>query len=217
MRFNLATFSLALVTSLGAAGCQHADPDAAKRIQPVYDQQTGKLKLLKYDSNGDGTVDTWSHMDGARIVRIEIDKDGNDKIDRWEYYGADQKLEKVGLSRSNDGKEDAWSYAGPDGTVARVEVSTRRDGKVTRIEHYEHDQLATAEEDGNADGLMDKWESYVDGRLASLAFDTAHRGKADRRLVYGVDGTARLELDSNGSGHFVAVNDVRAARTRGRQ
>jgi hypothetical protein len=103
MRFKLAAFSLVFVTSLAAAGCEQADPEAAKRIQPVYDQQTGKLKLLKYDSNSDGKVDTWSYMDGARIVRIEIDKDGDDTIDRWEYYSADQKLEKVGLSRSNDG------------------------------------------------------------------------------------------------------------------
>ena len=214
MRFKLATFSLVLVTSLAAAGCEQADPEAAKRIQPFYDQQSGKLKLLKYDSNGDGKVDTWSYMDGARIVRIEIDKDGDGKIDRWEYYGADQKLEKVGLSRSNDGKEDAWSYAGADGTVARIEVSTRRDGNVTRVEHYEHDQIAAAEEDVNADGVMDKWETYEGGRLASLAFDTSHRGKADRRLIYGADGTARLEVDSSGSGQFVAVNDARAPRTR---
>ena len=83
MGFKLAAFSLVFVTFLAAAGCEQADPEAAKRIQPVYDQQTGKLKLLKYDANNDGKVDTWSYMDGARIVRIEIDKDGDDTIDRW--------------------------------------------------------------------------------------------------------------------------------------
>ncbi len=200
------------MVSIGAAACERTSRDAAKRIEPVYDQQTGKLKLLKYDSNGDGSVDTWSYMDGARIVRIEIDQDGDGKIDRWEYYGPDQKLEKIGSSRSNDGKEDAWSYAGPDGRVARIEVSTRRDGKVTRIEHYENDQLVSAEEAANADAVMDKWEKYADGRLASVAFDTAHRGTADRRLVYAPDGTARLEVDSTGSGVFVAVNGVHRGR-----
>ena len=211
-QLKLVTFSLVVMISIGAAACERTNRDAAKRIEPVYDQQTGKLKLLKYDSNGDGSIDTWSYMDGARIVRIEIDQDGDGKIDRWEYYGSDQKLEKVGASRSNDGKEDAWSYAGPDGRVARIEVSTRRDGRVTRIEHYENDQLVSAEEDANADAVMDKWEKYVDGRLASVAFDTAHRGTADRRLVYAADGTARLEVDSAGSGVFVAVNDVHRRR-----
>ena len=196
----------------GTAACGRTNRDAATRIEPVYDQQTGKLKMLKYDSNGDGRADTWSYMDGARIVRIEIDQDGDGKIDRWEYYGADQKLEKVGGSRSNDGKEDAWSFPGSDGKVARIEVSTRRDGHVTRVEHYRNDQLVAAEEDANDDAVMDKWETYVDGRLASVAFDTAHRGKADRRLVYAADGAARLEVDSTGSGVFKPVNDVRRGR-----
>ena len=60
-------------------------------MTPEYDAQTGKLRLLKYDSDGNGKVDTVSYMDGSRIVRIEIDKDEDGKVDRWEYYGPDQK------------------------------------------------------------------------------------------------------------------------------
>jgi hypothetical protein len=208
MFLKLATIALATTLSLGAAACARTNADAAKRIEPVYDP-SGKLTLIKYDSNGDTKVDTWSYMDGARIVRIEIDEDGDGHVDRWEYYGRDQKLEKVGSSRANDGKEDAWSYAGPDGKVARVEVSTRRDGNVTRVEHYENEQLVAAEESPAAAAAVDKWETYVDGRLASVSFDTSHRGKADRRLIYAADGSTRLEIDKTGSGVFVAVNDVR--------
>src|SRR5204862_160595 len=78
------------------AGCDRASLEARKRITPEYDKTTGKLQLLKYDANGDGITDTWSYMDGARVVRIEIDKDQDGKIDRWEYYGPNQTLEKVG-------------------------------------------------------------------------------------------------------------------------
>jgi hypothetical protein len=190
---------------LGGA-CQSQDPDASRQIQPVYDKATGKLQLLKYDSNKNGVTDTWSYMDGARVVRIEIDRDEDGKIDRWEYYGPDQKIDKVGFSRSNDGKEDAWSYNGSDGKVERIEVSTRRDGTVTRTEHYKNDVLVTAEEDSDADGQIDKWETYDGERLVSVAFDTAHRGRPDRRLIYGPDGTARLEVDQTGDGRFVAAN-----------
>src|SRR5213593_1947251 len=123
------------------ASCNTAADEAKKRIEPVYDKNTGQLTLLKYDANGNGKVDTWSYMAGARVVRIEIDKDEDGKIDRWEYYGPDQKLEKVGFSRANDGKEDAWSFANADGSLARVEVSTKRDGKVDRVEYYEKDTL----------------------------------------------------------------------------
>ena len=78
------------------ASCGSREP---ANIEPVYDKLTGKLRLLKYDSNGDGKVDTWSYMDGTRVVRIEIDMDEDGKIDRWEYYDADQKLEKTGTSQ----------------------------------------------------------------------------------------------------------------------
>ena len=174
-----------------------------KKIEPVYDKQTGRLQVLKYDSDGDGKVDTISHMDGARVLRIEIDKDEDGRVDRWEYYDANQKLEKVGFSRAGDGQEDAWSSAGPDGSIARIDISLARDGKVTRREYYEKDTLVRAEEDGDGDGVFDKWEAYEGGRLASVAFDTLHRGKPDRRLVYGADGSARLEVDPAGDGRFV--------------
>jgi len=134
----------------------------------VLDTKTGKLQLLKYDSNGNGTVDTWSYMDGVRILRIEIDADEDGKLDRWEHYGADQKLEKVGLSPSGD-------------------------GKATRTEWHEQDVLVRAEEDTDEDGRTDKWETYENGRLTAVAFDTLHRGTPDRRLIYGPDGSVRVD------------------------
>jgi hypothetical protein len=204
--------ALALACVLTAAGCRNEASEARKHITPEYDENTGKLRLLKYDSNGNGKTDTWSYMDGARVIRIEIDGNEDGKIDRWEYYDAEQHLEKVGLSRAGDGKEDAWSFNGPDGSIARIDVSTRRDGRVNRIERYQQGRLTTAEEDGDGDGAVDKWETYDGDRLASVAFDTLHRGTPDRRLVYSADGAARMEFDINGDGHFVAANPQSAIR-----
>jgi uncharacterized protein RhaS with RHS repeats len=195
-----------MVCALVMSSCDRQRNEARRRISPEYDKTTGKLKLLKYDSNGDGTVDTLSYMDGARVVRIEIDKDQDGKIDRWEYYDANQKLEKIGMSRARDGKEDSWSYLGADGSLARIDVSTRHDGKVNRVEHYEKDVLVAAEEDADGDGKMDQWETYDGDRLVSIAFDTTHRGTPDRRLIYAANGAARLEVDPSGSGQFVAVS-----------
>ena len=160
---------------------------------------------MKYDSDGNGKVDTWSYMDGARVVRIEIDKNEDGKLDRWEYYDANQKLEKIGTSRAQDGKEDSWSYLAADGSIERIDVSPKRDGKNSRVEHYQQGVLISAEEDSDGDGRMDKWETYAGDRLASIAFDTTHRGTPDRRLIYGAGGSARLEVDPKGTGEFVAV------------
>jgi len=204
---RIASESLLFFALFMGASCRSENSN----IEPVYDKLTGRLQLLKYDANRNGTFETLSYMDGTRVLRIEIDTDEDGKIDRWEHYGADQKLERVGTSRANDGKEDAWSYAGPDGAIVRIDVSTERDGKVTRTEYYEKGALVRAEEDSDKDGKIDKWETWEAGRLGAVAFDTVGRGTPDRRLIYGADGSARLEVDENGTGQFVAVN---AARSR---
>jgi len=156
--------------ALGVSACSTEREAAKKRITPEYDKD-GRLHLLKYDSKGNGTVDTWSYMDGARVLRIEIDKDGDGAIDRWEYYGPDRKLEKVGVSR---------------GTA----------GKIDRLEYFKDGVVVRAEEDTDADGRPDKWETYAGARLASVAFDTTRRGVPDRRLTYGPTGTASMEIIS---------------------
>lgn len=208
----VAAFGLAGV--LAAPGCRNEAAQARRRITPEYDENTGKLRLLKYDANGNGKVDTWSYMDGARVIRIEIDSNEDGNIDRWEYYDANQQLEKVGFSRAGDGKEDAWSFNAPDGAIERIEVSTRRDGKVNRIEHYQQGRLASAEEDSDGDGAIDKWETYDGERLAVVAFDTSHRGRPDRRMTYGADGSAQIEVDAAGDGHFVIARPPSAGTSQ---
>ena len=183
-----------LLLIVGASGCSPDDGEAITRITPEYDKG-GRLHLLKDDSKGLGKVDTWSYMDGARVVRIEIDTDDDGQVDWWEHYGADQKLEKIGLSRRKDGHEDAWTYTGADGAVERIDVSTHRDGRIDRTEYYEHGAMVRAEEDSDADGRMDKWETYDGARLTSVAFDTLHRGVPDCRLTYGLDGSVRLNVE----------------------
>jgi hypothetical protein len=197
----IAVFALVMVS------CDQG-PATTNRLEPTYNEKTGKLEVLKYDSDGDGKFDTVSYMDGTRIVRIEIDRDEDGKIDRWEYYGPGQKLEKVGFSRSNDGVEDAWSIIDENGSVARIEIATKRDGKPNRFEYYTSNVLTRVEEDTDGDGRIDKWETYEGERLVSVAFDVRHRGTPDRRLVYGKDGSARMEIDEKGTGEFVAMNEA---------
>lgn len=206
MRFTV--LALAAVLASGAFGTACArgagEPARAKgQPTPVYDAQTGKLTMVTLDSKGDGKIDTWSYMDGTRIVRIEVDRDGDGRVDRWEYYGADQKVEKIGMSRANDGNVDAWAYPSPDGGLARMDISTRRDGQVTRREFFEAGALVRAEEDTQGTGRIDKWETYRDGGLATVAFDDQHRGVPTRRLVYLPGGQVRVEVDPQATGNFV--------------
>jgi hypothetical protein len=135
-------------------------------------------------------------MDGTRLVSMEIDRNFDGVIDRWEYYDASGSLEKVGFSRANDGTVDAWAYQDKNGRLARIEVSTRRDGKVNRLEFYEGEAgtLTRAEEDTDGNAGPDKWETYRDGALASVEIDTNRDGRPDRRLTYGPNGVKAEKL-----------------------
>jgi hypothetical protein len=177
-RFSI--WALAWLVVLGACSPQGQD----QTIEAVYNKDTGKLSQLTLNATSDGKPNITSYMDGSKFLRIEIDANEDGRIDRWEYYGADQKLERVGFSRSDDGKPDAWAFQAPDGSVARVEVSTRRDGKPNRTEFYENGELTRAEEDTDADGRVDKWEQYESGALTSVSFDTTKSGTPTTTINY---------------------------------
>ena len=173
--FNLAVLSL-------TAACNAAPPK--EPVTVAYDRESGLLSQLIVNSAKDGKPNVFSYMNGSKIIRIEIDGNEDGKIDRWEYYGADQKLVSVGLSRADDGTPDSWAYRAGDGSVERLEISTKRDGPPNRTEFYEKGTLARAEEDTNGDGRIDKWEEYEAGELVSASFDTTGSGKPTTSIDY---------------------------------
>jgi hypothetical protein len=117
-----------------------------------------------------------------RSHRDHNDEDG--KIDRWEYYGQDQKVLKVGTSRAGNGSPDTWAFQSGDGGLDRIELSTRGDGRISRTEFYERGALARAEEDTNGDARIDKWETDRAGALVRVSFDRLHTGTATDTIEY---------------------------------
>ena len=96
------------------------------RVKRVVDPATGRLQLLVYDADGDGRFDTWSYMDGDRLLRMEIDTDRDGVIDRWELYRPDGTLERVGSSSKKDGHPDTWRAVNRPVKAARATESTHR-------------------------------------------------------------------------------------------
>jgi EF hand domain-containing protein len=204
-----------MVASLGVAfaacapGTKTEAAPASTDVKPEYDKG-GRLKLLTYDRNGDGKIDTWGYMDGSHVVRVEIDENGDGKVDTWEYH-RDPK-EAAGSGGSPDtGDSTASNASSPSGktangtggdiTLERIDRATKFDGRINRHEYFEHGVLTRVEEDADGDGKVDKWETYSAGTLVSMAIDTKGRGIPDRRLIYLPDGTfSRIETDPSGSG-----------------
>src|ERR671912_1139636 len=194
-----------VIAVLTLAGCSNPQPEAARSttVKPTYDKTTGKLTELTFDRNGNGRIDTWTDMNGAKPIRSQSDLDENGTLDRWEYYDDQGKLVKVGMSRNNDGRPDSWAFAGPDGTVARVEVSSTSNEKaIDRWEFYRGADLIRVEQDTNADGRPDNWETYENGSLKTTAVDENGDGRPDRRLTYADGALVLIESEPDTTGAF---------------
>ena len=163
-------------------------------MTPVYDP-AGEIRRLDYDIDHDDQVDMRAYLEHGRTVRIEADGDGDGIVDRWEYYGADGHLERLGTSSESDGLEDTWVVQ--NGDQMRVDISTRRDGVTDRREFHDKGTLVRAEQDTNGDGRTDQWQNFADGKLRELLVDTSQKtGRPDRRLVYANDGSLeRIDAD----------------------
>jgi hypothetical protein len=193
-----------------AAACAAGD-----RPRALYDPDSGRLQRLEHDVNGNGRNDAVGVMDGTQVRRQELDLDENGHVDRWDFYGAGNVLEKIGFSRQNDGVLDAYAFYTDKGALRRIEISTSRDGRFDRVELYQEGVLVRSEEDTDRDGRPDKWETYRRRPVAapgepqyaitSVAFDDVGRGTPQRRFVYGDSGQVTLvETDADGDGQFVA-------------
>lgn len=183
VRIALAGLSLAFLSACG--GSSTPTPDS--RVSPVYDKTTGRLTELLSDRDGDGKNETRAFMNRTEIERIEIDRNGDNVADRFEFY----------LPLSEGGTPQApW--------MARAE---ERDGdRVVRREQYAGGRLSQVEEDTDGDARFDKWERYQAGTLMAVELDLDGAGKPTRRLVYGRTGNVeRVEADSDGDGVFEVV------------
>jgi hypothetical protein len=190
--------------------------------KPEYNPETGRLQRLAFDANRNGRNDSVSVMDGSRIRRIELDLDENGQVERWDFYGSDGKIEKVGFASRNDAVMDSQAFYAADGTLQRIEISTRRNGRFDRLEVYQAGVLVRSEEDQNGDGRPDKWETYrpepnaARGEpkyvITSAAFDDEGRGTPQRRFIYGPPNgrIVRVEIDPEGDGTFVAKPNLQA-------
>ena len=80
---------------------------ARDRVTAVYDP-AGTIRRLDYDIDHDDHVDMRAYLENGRTVRIEADGNADGVVDRWEYYGTDGHLDRLGTSSESDGLEDTW-------------------------------------------------------------------------------------------------------------
>ena len=149
----LRTSFVAIGVLVFAQSCRRHDgaTTQTKIIEPTYNKKSGRLELLKYDSDGDGKFDTFSYMDGSTTLRVEIDRDEDGKVDRWEYFDANGSLVRAEEDTDHDGTIDKWeTYDG--NRLASVAFDEGRRGKPTRRILYSADGAVRVEVDASGDG-----------------------------------------------------------------
>jgi len=173
-------------------------------VTSVYDAVTRQLVRIDADTDKDGVIDARTYVHATTVWRTEVDINGDGRVDRWEYLVGNQVV-RIGTSSANDGVEDTWTAPGPEAGDLVVDRALGGDRRSLRREVYRNDALVRAEEDTNADGVSDKWETFEGGRLRTVAFDTSgSAGRPDRRLVYDAAGRFEyLEIDTKRDGVFV--------------
>ena len=197
---------MSLIVLVGVLSCSPAP--VRPSLNAEYDPASGRLRLLSHDADGDGTLDTFMHMDGTRLIRIEHDPDGDGVINRWDFFTEERTVEKVGLSSADDGIMDWQAFYAPDGSLTRLAISTKRNGTFDRVEVYQNGVLVRTEEDTNGDGRTDKWDTYrplpdvgageLPYAITSTAVDESGSGEPERRFIFGPDGSiARTEMRPN--------------------
>lgn len=137
-----------------------------------YDPKSGRLKTLDADINKNGRMEIFSFWDATRLIRIEIDRDEDGKIDRWEHYDEKNKMTRVGSSSKDDEVEDTWTYPDASGFLGRVETDSDRDGAIDKREIY-------APRPGVPEGRV----------LSIVELDLDKAGRPGRRLYYRADGS----------------------------
>ena len=85
----------ATVAGCAVFACCAGEPGPPS-IEAQFDKNSGQLSQLTVSKTIDGKPNITSYMAGNKFLHIEIDADEDGRIDRWEYYGDEQKLHKVG-------------------------------------------------------------------------------------------------------------------------
>ena len=131
-----------------------------------------RTREVQIDLDGDGVMESASASDAKGGVRVGVDLDKNGTIERWEYYGADARIERVGTSSTGNGVEDTWSYPDAAGLLLKEEFDTDQDGRIDKRHLY------VAPPESPSARVLSVVEMGID-----------RSGRPERRMYYRPDGS----------------------------
>ncbi len=112
-------------------------------------------------------MNTWSYFKDGKLVRREVDTQGNGRPDTVFYYDGDH----IAREERDETGEGRMTYRAfyQNGRIVRVEKDTHRKGRMDLWIDYDPSQpgevIAKEERDLNGDGVVDLWTHYEEGRV----------------------------------------------------
>ncbi len=118
--------------------CREVDTnlDGIKDVVRTFNDKGESLREVA-DANYDGKIDTWITFGHGRVVKVDLDRDGNGQPDEFRYY-VQGKLARIQRDTNHDGRPDVWEIY-EDGHLKRIGWDLDFDGRVDR---WDRDEIA---------------------------------------------------------------------------
>jgi len=190
---------LSFLLALTAVACGATEGELPSNLEERYKGMTDPgpstlygregMTVQPFDLNNDNVADLWKlytkekeNIDDAKettkLARKEVDSNFDGKVDIWFHYNLLEALFKEEADSNFDGSIDLVSYY-DKGRVVKRDVFIP--GLLTPVaaRHFREGVLYKVELDKNHDGLVERWEIYVEGKLAQVGHDSSGDGGLD--------------------------------------
>lgn len=159
-----------------------ADRDDHPEEVRYFDEKTKQMVRVELDRDYDGRIDVWSRYEAGGVIERELDENADGKPDAWERYVNGRMVSRE-VDRDGNGVRDAF-YLYQGDALVEERHDTKGAGRVDRIVRYQNRHLAGTEEDRDDNGQIDAWSKYgldIGGAevVVRVERDTKGDGKPD--------------------------------------
>ena len=182
---------LSLLTLTACGGSQNATPESS--------------------GESDSTAETSEHVTAAGLILVEVDLNGDQRAEVYNYYRNRSQAERLLVRReadlNQDGRIDIWSYYDDTGIITQEKMDGDFDGNADWVDHYQNGQRTLSEVDSNSDGNFDLFKYFVEGKLIRKERDTTNNGKIDHWELYEDGKLMKAGMDTDGDGNIDVKNE----------
>jgi hypothetical protein len=187
----LGLFFAGLVALMLLAFAVHQLAEERRTMHP------SQLHSYARDYNHDGKPDHFYTYRDGRIIKAEVDRNFDGKIDEWVFYDSEGRPEHAEYDNNFDGRPDVW-YFYQNGSLARVERDADFNGQPDWFSTYENGIVVRADCRPNGSKIVIRRVIYEHGILREEWVDEDGDGKFDYKILRDPFGgtSERIPIDS---------------------